>query len=743
MTCELLFRRIPCTVLLGVVLLWTGVARAFESPDGDPAGETQPLAPEARATNEAADRALGAHVPNQPVADEEVPPSDSPIIGDGITQTQEPLSPEMTALRSKVRQALGMYFHRPLNTVEHNPWEVMHGIIAYGVDAQLRRGGVGGQEVNGIAYLSINGPCRGMELMQLDERGRLSVRIGPYVQGHAGQLLAILAQCHVPAEYPIRVAGRSFTLQDLIETEQQTCEPDSELTFKLIGLSHYLESDATWQDQRGRTWSIARLVREEIRQPILYTAACGGTHRLMGLSYSIYKRRQQGKRIDGEFARAQKYLYDYHRYAFALQNRDGSFSTEWFKGPGNRPDLDRKIKTTGHILEWLAFSLPEKHLSDPRMVRAVNFIASSLVGAPDHTWEIGPHGHAIHALRIYYRRRFRPYDEQSRPARAPLAGGSTTPVDAAHAAAAATDPAEPGTAAASGTDATSAEGGASAEATQPAAATSTSEHRVPAEGSTEPREGSPAEAALGPMLEVPGAEAPEVALRAEETSAAPSTESANEAAAVDFAGNSRETPEADESAAEPRDETAAEEAGPALGDLAPAEPSDATSDEPVASDGVDPAGPTLPPSPEATVGTQVTENGIPAPAVASAPPMTAAAPGELTPPAADGETAGETEATAAAVAPSTESIPAIESPVTAPVGPQGVAAIPALRRDKRQPAPPTKPSLSPVRVPKGVATAPSPAAEGSGKNTARRPHAVRRQAAKPRGQSPAPEGAYK
>src|SRR5690606_19525961 len=112
-----------------------------------------------------------------------------------------------------------------------------------------------------------------------------------------------------------------------------------------------------WLNDRGETWSIPRLIRSEIGQPI-NGAACGGTHRLMGLSYAVYKRHQAGKPIVDWWARAAKYIRDYHRYTWTLQNRDGSFSSDWFRRRADWGGLDRKFQTTGHILEWLVFSLP-------------------------------------------------------------------------------------------------------------------------------------------------------------------------------------------------------------------------------------------------------------------------------------------------------------------------------------------------------------------------------------------------
>lgn len=337
---------------------------------------------------------------------EALPPAELPSL--------TPLTAEQVALRDQLRKVLATYYPKHLDARQRSCWEVMHGIIAYGVHAKVFRNDRGTQAVNAIGWMSYNKLCHGETLFHLD-RGKLVPRQGPGLQGHAGQFLAIVAQSHVPADFPVKVGGKDFSIQDLIEYEKADCRNGEELTFKLIGLSHYLDSDAEWTTRDGQTWSIARLIREELKQPILRVAACGGTHRLMGHSYAIYKRRKQGKPMDGQFARAEKFISDYHKYAWSLQNSDGTFSTRWFEGREAKPDLDRRIKTTGHVTEWLAFSLPEEQLTGPRMVKAVTFLVNSLRNNVSHEWEVGPHGHAIHALRIYDRRLFKPHDSLTEP----------------------------------------------------------------------------------------------------------------------------------------------------------------------------------------------------------------------------------------------------------------------------------------------------------------------------------------
>lgn len=311
---------------------------------------------------------------------------------------------ESLVLRDKVRRVLRRYQGRTINTRDNNCWEVMHWIIAYGVNSQLRSGGPKGPPINSIGWLCYGNRCAGQALIQL-EQGRIAAAKGPRVQGHYGQFLAILAQSKVMKNYPMRAGSRTFTVADLIETEKLGCEEGIELTFKLIALSHYLDLNETWRNKAGQDWSVSKLVREEIKAPIR-GAACGGTHRLMGLSYAVHQRQKRGEPIDGQFRRAEKYVRDFHAYTFAHQNSDGSFSTEWFKGRGNRTDLERRLQTTGHILEWMVYSAPPELLRDPRLVKAVDYLAGILAAQPDRAWSIGPLGHGLHALALYDERMF-------------------------------------------------------------------------------------------------------------------------------------------------------------------------------------------------------------------------------------------------------------------------------------------------------------------------------------------------
>lgn len=316
-----------------------------------------------------------------------------------------PKTQRFERLRKWIGNTLATYQRRPLNTAQHTPWEVMHGFIAFGIPSQLRVGGPSGDLASAIGWSNSGGVCRGQTMLTVTD-GRLHALKGYFgVQGHASQYLAILAQCRVAAGSPIVVQGKRFTVADLIEEEKLACKAGTELTFTLIAMAHYLPTDATWTARDGESWSIAKLAEEEIVQPIR-GAACGGTHRLFGLSYGCQRRLKATGQLDGVYLRADRYVRDFQNFTLTkLQNRDGSFSTEWFKYPADREDdIDRKIQTTGHILEWLVASLDQDRLYDPRIVAATEFLCRALMREPSRDWKIGPMGHALHALNMYQER---------------------------------------------------------------------------------------------------------------------------------------------------------------------------------------------------------------------------------------------------------------------------------------------------------------------------------------------------
>jgi hypothetical protein len=380
-----------------------------ESPsDPDTAGSKMPK-PKAAGPKATKSKATKSKATKSKATGSRIQARPEPKTKPRVEKNLPPLSKQQQQLRAKIRRVLTHYYGRPMNTRDRSPWELIHAMLAFEVHSQVLQGGPQGKPITAVGWMCFNLPCKRRTLMYVNDAGQMRVKVGPALQGHHGQLLAMLAQSSVKKDYPMRIGDEQFQVADLIEMEKQTCYPRTELTFKLISLMHYLDSDAHWLNDQGLEWDIPRLIREELRQPVR-GAACGGTHRLAGLTLAYKTRIKRKEPVDGEYLRAKKFVQNYQRYAYRLQNSDGSFSTEWFRGRGDKDDVDRRLKTTGHILEWLLYTATEKELHSWKTTRAANYLANIMYNNRYRDWEAGPLGHAVHALLLYDRKVFGKYD---------------------------------------------------------------------------------------------------------------------------------------------------------------------------------------------------------------------------------------------------------------------------------------------------------------------------------------------
>ena len=69
------------------------------------------------------------------------------------------------------------------------------------------------------------------------------------------------------------------------------------------------------------------------------TAACGGTHRLFGLNWVYHLHLLHGGQTTGVWKDLADKADKYQKLARQYQNPNGSFSTDFFKGPGNASNL--------------------------------------------------------------------------------------------------------------------------------------------------------------------------------------------------------------------------------------------------------------------------------------------------------------------------------------------------------------------------------------------------------------------
>ncbi|TVQ01529.1 MAG: hypothetical protein EA381_05130 [Planctomycetaceae bacterium] len=336
---------------------------------------------------------------DQPIRGDRITAAGELMLASGRTAASAPLTPQAAKLKPIIERVLKHHWERPEDAAIRTHWGMMHTIMVFDKDTDI----LWKQDrYNAVAWMAGNNPCRNELLFSEDEYG-ISVRTGVGLQGHQAQLLAIFGQINVPIRYPLYVGKNQYSVADVLQREMRDCKEKSELTFTLIGLSHYADTDSTWVAADGQEWDFERLLKEELAQPVV-GAACGGTHRLMGFAHSLRRRRAEGKPITGQWDRADRYLHDFVNYTWTLQNRDGSMSTAWFERREDNGNVDRKIQTTGHLLEFLLVTTPDAELQDPRLLRTVEFLSTTMQNERGRDWQVGPKGHALRSLAMYYQR---------------------------------------------------------------------------------------------------------------------------------------------------------------------------------------------------------------------------------------------------------------------------------------------------------------------------------------------------
>lgn len=351
-----------------------------------------------------------------------VPPAlTSAKAGSTAASAAQELDPEQ--LRLRIDKVLDWTLqNRKLNIQEHAAWQILHGSLAYGKVFPVEHQG---EMIPVVDYLSQGGKMngwtieRGNRLQSAEgEEGetpnygmRAVVEPGSRTgQGHYDQWLAILSQCDLPPSTTFQVGPDTFTMAQFVQQVQLDTSRNTlnEFSWTLIGLTAYFPTDHTWTDSSGKTWTIADLVQIEVDQG-LGEAACGGSHRLIGLTMALNRHKQQGRPVEGPWAAAEALIQERGvGNARKFQNPNGAFSANYFNRPGSSPDLAENLGTTGHTLEFLTLTLEEEQLREPWMLHAADYLCDLFERTEAVSLECGALYHAAHGLILYREKAFGP-----------------------------------------------------------------------------------------------------------------------------------------------------------------------------------------------------------------------------------------------------------------------------------------------------------------------------------------------
>lgn len=296
---------------------------------------------------------------------------------------------------------------RRLSVDRNGAWQILHGILAYGdrfeIDADGRR------QV-ALDYLMSGHSIDGFQPRKGDWMGtpprpglRIEMDVATKVgQGHRDQWLAIVSQTGLPIDSEIAGDRRTFTLEDWLRQAEFDLPRNLELEFSwtLIPLVTYRGTEHRWTARDGYDYSVAQLVASEIEQS-LESSVCGGTHRLIGVSMALDKRRREGLPLSGVWKDADEFVQSSITAAREHQNADGSFSITYLHRPGWTRDLGETLGTTGHVLEFLAFAADDETINQRWVRRAASRLCDVLDLCADVDLECGVLYHALHGLSHY------------------------------------------------------------------------------------------------------------------------------------------------------------------------------------------------------------------------------------------------------------------------------------------------------------------------------------------------------
>jgi hypothetical protein len=315
-------------------------------------------------------------------------------------------------LRIRIDAALQEMRGRVL-PVEHSFWTVFHQILGVGPESAKLVDRQTGETVKALDYICAGRKLRGLKLINKGA-GRADVETMPGSgtgQGHQDQFISEMAQWGMPRDRKMIVDGKECTFESFIfySKERTSVRAKQELSWAIIIISTYYGTTISWTNDRGETLHFEDVVRYEMHQPIKETPVCGGTHRLFGLTWAYHLHMKEGGQKTDVWKDLVELTNGYKELAHALQNKDGSFSTEYFRGPGNdQSDLTLRIHSTGHVFEWLALALTDEELREPWMENAANALTTMILNNRNQGLDGGAVYHAAHGLEIYRNRVFGP-----------------------------------------------------------------------------------------------------------------------------------------------------------------------------------------------------------------------------------------------------------------------------------------------------------------------------------------------
>jgi hypothetical protein len=344
-------------------------------------------------------------------------------------------------LKRRIDDARAFTQRRYMNTTDHAAWQIIHGILAFQRKLEIYHDN---QRVQALEWLLGGGQLRGFTLLPR-ENGRLDsvLEAGSRTgQGHDNQWLGYLDACGLRADDTIIWQGQKYTIRGMVEQAKLDMRDGTEDSWTLMGLSGFAERefdprsetqlvpfDKEWEAPRkdaygnevngpdGKPimdkWSLERIIAYEARQD-LNASACGGTHRLVGITLTLnryrdwYRKTHGGSapQLQGGWRTADEVVRSAVETFRQTQQPDGAFSAAYLSRPSTSADAEVRMRTTGHAFEFLSWTVDQEELKSEWMVRAAVHLCELFEKTRNMPIDCGALYHAARSLQVYRERRW-------------------------------------------------------------------------------------------------------------------------------------------------------------------------------------------------------------------------------------------------------------------------------------------------------------------------------------------------
>lgn len=293
---------------------------------------------------------------------------------------------EMQRIFLRVERTILRLYSRPLPLRLPN-WIAFHSILMYGNNAYDQYIlGTGDRNLSRLFEVVLQSQSTKMGPYVIRNKVPHCRRFGPYfsTEHHPGQFLHYFGMAGGRPDARIHVDGVPFNVQKLIDSCMIESHVSGELTYLILGLSHYIEPQRVWKNKFGDEMSIVYLAEKLLDRN---EAFCIGTHRLAAFARVFASALRFADRPSEILRRKlSSKLEESIVLLKASQDADGSFAPPG-ASPGSTLDGYQRLFYGGHSLEWI-FELDKQLAYEPWVVSAVGYVAEAIANTFDNTYDM-------------------------------------------------------------------------------------------------------------------------------------------------------------------------------------------------------------------------------------------------------------------------------------------------------------------------------------------------------------------